>query len=314
MVCDQTDGNIVCIVFLIFFICDLANKITKCANCIYIKNRIYILNNYSKSLKSHTCINVLLFQCCVVSVSIVLKLCENVVPYFHVTVAVTAYCTSWFSTAIFLSAVIIDLRTWTAWTCAVFPEVVFFSETENTLRRNSDFFVPDIECFIIIQIDGRIKAVCIKAYNLCKELPRPVNGFCLKVIAKRKVTKHLKECTVTCCFTYVLDITCTDTFLAGCHSCSRRFLCACEIWFQRSHTCVNQQKTLISLRNQGKAFHYKMALALHEIKEHLTKFVHSVLFHVVILLVSTLFCSIPGFQICIPEMPHIREIILHRFF
>ena len=294
MVCDQTDGNIVCIVLLIFFMCDLAYKITKCTDSIYIKNRIYILNNYSKTFKSHTGIDVLLFQSCIVSVSIVFELCENVVPYFHVTVAVTAYRTARFAAAVFLSSVIIDLRTWTARTCTMFPEVIFFSETENTFRRNPYLFVPDIEGFIIIQVNGWVEAVCIKPYNLSKKLPGPVDRFSLEVITKREVSKHLKECTVTCGFTYVLDISCTDTFLAGCHSCSWRLLSTCEIWFQRSHTCVDQQKTLISLWNQGKAFHYKMSLALHKVKEHLTKFVHSVLFHVVILLVSTPSVSISG--------------------
>ena len=294
MVCDQTDGNIVCIIFLIFFMCDFTYKITKCTDCIYIKNRIYILNNDSKSLKTHTSIDVFLFQCCIVSVSIILELCENVVPYFHVTVAVTTYGTSWFSTAVFLTTVIVDLRTWTAWTCAVLPEVVLFSETENTFRRNPYFFVPDIEGFIIIQVNGWVETVCIKPYNLSKKLPGPVDGFFLEVITKREITKHFKESTVTCGFTYIFDISGTDTFLAGCHSCSWRLLSTCKIWFQRSHTCIDQQKTLISLRNQGKAFHYKMALALHKVKEHLTKFVHSVLFHVVILLVSTLPVSISG--------------------
>ena len=183
------------------------------------------------------------------------------------------------------------------------PEVVFFSETENTFGRNSDLFVPDIEGFIIIQINGWIETVCIKSYNLCKKLPGPVNCFFFEVITKREVTEHFKECTMACSFTYVLDISCTDTFLTGCHSCSWRFLSTCEIWFQRSHTCIDQQKTLISLRNQGKAFHYKMSLAFHKIKKHLTKFVHSVLFHsfgnekrrsIKLRLVSTPFCCIPG--------------------
>ena len=101
----------------------------------------------------------------------------------------------------------------------------------------------------------------------------------LKIIPKREVSKHLKECTVTCGFTYIFDITGTDTFLAGCYSCSWRLLSTCKIWFQRSHTCVDQQKTLISLWYQGKAFHYQMSFALHEVQEHLTKFVYSVFLH-----------------------------------
>ena len=113
-----------------------------------------------------------------------------------------------------------------------------------------------------------------------------MNCFCFEIITKREVTKHFEKCTVTCSFTYVLDITCTDTFLAGTYSCSRRNLCTCKIWFQRSHTCIDQQKTLISLWYQGKAFHYQMSFTLHKVEEHLTKFVYSVFLHNLFLLKS----------------------------
>ena len=55
------------------------------------------------------------------------------------------------------------------------------------------FFVPDIEGFIIIQVNGWVETVCIKPYNLSKKLPGPVDGFFLEVITKREVTKHFKE-------------------------------------------------------------------------------------------------------------------------
>ena len=152
MVCDQTDGYVILIVLLIFLACDLAYQVTKCTDGIYIKDRVNILNNNCQTLKTHTCIDVLLFQGCIVSVSIVLKLSEYVIPYFHVTVAVAAYSTARFSAAIFLSTVIVDLRTWTARTCAMLPEVIFLTETEDSVCRDSDFFIPDVECFIILQI------------------------------------------------------------------------------------------------------------------------------------------------------------------
>ena len=91
-----------------------------------------------------------------------------------------------------------------------------------------------------------------------------MNGLSFKVIAEGEVAQHLEVGAVTCSLTYILNITCTDTFLAGTYSCSRRNLCTCKIWFQRSHTCIDQQKTLISLWYQGKAFHYQMSFALHD--------------------------------------------------
>ena len=213
------------------------------------------------------------------TLSVILKLGKYVVPYFHVTVAVTAYCTSRLAAAIFFSTVIVNLGTWTAWTCAVLPEVILFAKFENTLCRNSDLFIPDIESLIILQINRRIKTAGIQTYHLSQELPWPVNGLSFKVISKREITKHFKECTVTCSLTYILNITCTDTFLTGTDSCTWWFLCSCEIWFQWCHSCIDQQDTFIALWNQWKAFQNKMSLAFHEIQKHFSKFVYSVFLH-----------------------------------
>ena len=108
MVCDQTDGNVVLMMYPIRFAGNLTYQVTKGTDGIYIENGIYVLDNNCQTLQTHTCINVLLFQCCIISVSIVLKLGKYVVPYFHVTVAVTAYCTARFPAAVLLSTVIVD--------------------------------------------------------------------------------------------------------------------------------------------------------------------------------------------------------------
>ena len=167
MVCDKTNRNIVIVFFSIFFSRNLAYKVTKRADSIHIKNRIYVLNNNRKTLQSHTGINVFLFQSFVVAVSVVLKLGKYVIPYFHVTVAFTAYCTAFPAAAVFFPSVIINFRTGTAWTCAMLPEVVFFSETENALCRNAYFFIPDVKRFVIFQVNRRIKAFRIKSHYLC---------------------------------------------------------------------------------------------------------------------------------------------------
>ena len=171
MVCDQTDGYVILIILFVFFAGNFTDKVTKGTDCIYVKDRINVLNNNCQTLQTHTCIDIFLFQCGIVAISVVFKLGKYVVPYFHVTVTVTAYCTAWFTAAIFFSTIIVDFRTWTAWTCAVLPEVVFFSETEDSVSRDSDFFVPDIECFIILLINRRIKTICVQSDYFCQEFP-----------------------------------------------------------------------------------------------------------------------------------------------
>ena len=231
MVCDQTNGNIVVIIFFVGLMTDLTHSVSQGTDRVYIKNGIYVLHNAGQTLQSHTGINIFIFQCLVVAVAVVLELGKYIVPDFHVTVTVAAYGTSRFSAAVFFSTVIIDLRAGAAGACTVLPEVIFFAKTEDSFRRNTDFLVPDIKSLIILQIYRRIQTVRIQSDNLCQKFPGPGNGFMFKVISEGEVAQHLKKCTVTSCFTYILDIAGTDAFLAGSHSSSRRDLSAGKIRF-----------------------------------------------------------------------------------
>ena len=167
MVCDQTDGNVFVCIFFIVTVCKAAHLFAKRFQCVHIKDGIHVLNNGCKTFKTHTCINIFMFECCIISMAVIVELGKYVVPDLHIAVAVTSNSTSRFAAAVFLTAVIVDLRTWTARTCTVFPEVVFFAKTEDTFRSNTDFFIPDIECFIIVHIDGWIETVFFKTNDLC---------------------------------------------------------------------------------------------------------------------------------------------------
>ena len=250
MVRDQTDGYVFRIILLIFYICKFTHFVAKCLQSIYIKNRINILNNNGQTFQPHTSIDVLLLQLAIIAFSVVLKLGKYIVPYFHVTVALTSDGASRFAAAVFFTAVIVNLRTRTARACTMLPEVVFFSKTKDTLRCNADLFVPDLERFLIVLVNRRIQSFRVQSDYLGQKLPGPGDRFVFEIIAERKVTQHFKEGTMSCCFTYVLDIACTDTFLAGCNTCSWRLFCSCKVWFQRCHTGIDNQKTVIIVRNQ----------------------------------------------------------------
>ena len=98
--------------------------------------------------------------------AIVLKLGEYVVPYLDITVAFTANGTARLAAAVLLTAVIVDLGTWTARTCAMLPEVVLFAEAEDLLCRNTDLFIPDVKCLVIISVNRRIQTVFLQTYDL----------------------------------------------------------------------------------------------------------------------------------------------------
>ena len=60
MVCDQTDGNIIQGIYLIFLAAEFADAVTDSLHGINIKYGIYILHNNCQTLQSHTGINILL--------------------------------------------------------------------------------------------------------------------------------------------------------------------------------------------------------------------------------------------------------------
>ena len=116
MVCNNTQRNICLMIYSVLLAGEVTYMISQCFHCINIKHGIYILYDTGKTLKSHTCINVLLDQVCIVAVSVIVELAEYVIPDLHVTVTLTPYCTSRFSTSVFFSTVIVNLRTRTTWT------------------------------------------------------------------------------------------------------------------------------------------------------------------------------------------------------
>ena len=228
MVCNDTEGNVLLVVFLILAVCKSAHLVHQSAVCIDVEKGCHILADNSQSLKSHACIDIFLNQIGVISVSVIVKLGEYNVPYFHETIPFAAHNVLRTGTVL-LSTVIVDLRARTTRTCAMLPEVVFFSETVDPLFRDTDLFVPDTESLIIVKVNGRIETVCRNSYAFCQELPGPMDRFCLKVIAEREVSQHLEECAVAGCLTDIFDITGTDTFLTGGDSASRRDLLSREV-------------------------------------------------------------------------------------
>ena len=171
MIRDQTDGYIFIIILLIFTACKFAYLVTQGAHRIHIKDGVHILYNRRQTLQSHTGVNVFLSQFCIIVITVIIKLSKYVVPDFHITVAVAANGTIRLFAAVLLSPVIIYLRAWTAWACAVLPEIIFFSKTENTLCRDADLLVPDIKRLIILQIDRRVQAFRVQPHHLSQKFP-----------------------------------------------------------------------------------------------------------------------------------------------
>ena len=168
----------------ILYIGNFAYSVSESLECIHIKYRVNPLHDCSHSLKAHACVYILLFKLCICPVLVCVKLRKYKIPEFHIPVAVTAYSTARLSAAVFRTPVVINLRAWPAWPCAVLPEVILLAHIKNTVFRYSNFFMPYFCSLIVVLIYSYIKLVLRNLKHLCHKLPAPWYNLIFKVIAK----------------------------------------------------------------------------------------------------------------------------------
>ena len=215
MVRHDADGNIPLMLFLISLARQLADPVPERLDGVHVKDGIHILHHRGKTLQAHARIDVFLDQIGIMAVSVVIELGEHVVPYLDIAVTVAAHRTAGLSAAVLLAAVIIHFGAGAAGAGAVLPEIVFLPETEDPLRRDADFLIPDIEGLIVILVNGRIQPVRIQSHHFGQKLPAPGDRLMLEIIPEGKVSQHLKEGPVPVGLSDILDIARTDTLLAG---------------------------------------------------------------------------------------------------
>ena len=212
--------------------------------------------------------------------AVVVKLGEDVVPDFHIPVAVAAHGAVGLAAAVLLPPVIVDLRAGTAGSGAMLPEIVRLAQPENPVRRNPHLPVPDLKSLFVVLIDGRIQAGLIQSHHLGQEFPAPVNGLPLEVIPKREVAQHLKIGAVAGRLADVLNVTGADALLAGTHPAAGRLHLPLEVGLHWRHAGVDQQQRLVILGNQGKAGQAQVPFALKERQKHLPELIDAIGFSV----------------------------------
>ena len=119
------------------------------------------------------------------------------------------------------------------------PEIIFLAKSENPLRRNADFPVPDIISLVVVLINGRIQSVLRQTHHSCQKLPAPRNGLALKVIPKGKISQHFKKSAVSCSLAHVLQIARADALLAGSHTSSGRNFLPGKIGLEGRHAGID---------------------------------------------------------------------------
>ena len=255
---------------------ELRNLVCDVHHGVHVKQAVYVLANNGQTLQAHAGINVFLSQFGIIALAVIVELGEDVVPDFHITVAIAANRAVRLAAAVLLTAVIVNLRAGAAGTGAMLPEIIGLTKPEDPVSGYTDFFIPDFKRLIVILVDGRIQSVFVQTNYLGQEFPAPGNGFMFEVVTEGEITQHLKIGAMAGGFTDVLNITGTDALLAGAHPMTGRLHLTGEIGLHGCHAGVDQQQRSIILGNQGKAGQAQMALTFEEREKHLTQFVYAI--------------------------------------
>ena len=124
MVGYNADGDVVFSIFTVSFASDLAGLVDYLTDRVNLEHIVNTLHYASKTLKTHTGIDILLSKLGVVALAVIIELGEYVVPDLHESVAIATGLTVGRAATVLDSTVEINFGAGTAGAGAVFPEIV----------------------------------------------------------------------------------------------------------------------------------------------------------------------------------------------
>ena len=108
-----------------------------------------VLHNASKTLETHTGIDIGISKTGISTRAVAVKLGEYDVPNLYKSVAVAANLAIGLTAAVFFATVEINFRTGSARSGAYFPEVIVLAEANDTLSGNA-VLNPDIKRLVVL--------------------------------------------------------------------------------------------------------------------------------------------------------------------
>ena len=263
---------------------DLGHLVGDVHDGIHVKQGGHVLAHAGQPLQAHAGVDVFLLELGVVALPVVVELGEHDVPHLDIAVAVAAHGAARLATAPLGAPVVVDLGAGAAGAGAVLPEVVLLAELKDPLGGDADLLVPDAEGLVVggggfvAGEHGGVEPVGLQAYPLGggQELPGPVDGVPLEVVAEGEVAQHLKVGAVAGGVADVLDIAGADALLAGGHPVAGRLLLPGEPGLHGRHAAVDEQQGGVVLGDEGEAGQAQMPLCLKEFQEHLAQLVEAV--------------------------------------
>ncbi len=219
------------------------------------KIRFRSLRYRSDTLQPHTGINILVRQTFQGTIAFSVKFGEHEIPHFQEPAAVTCGIAGGLSASGIRAVIVEYFGTGAARPVgAVFrsvrgPEIIVSAEFDYFFSRNFYFLEPDRVGFFILLINRYPQSFPRKAHHLCHEFPRPQNGLFFKIITERKISEHLKKSMMPGSFSHVINIGCSQAFLAR-----RRFfgsnVLPHELFLELVHAGAREKKRWIVCRNQ----------------------------------------------------------------
>ena len=117
------------------------------------------------------------------------------------------------------------------------PKIIVFAHASDLRCRQAHFVRPDGVglAVVLIDSDGKFVGGDIEPRSAGQEFPRPKDCLPLEVVAKAKVTQHLKERVVPRGAAHVVDVSCAKAFLARGGLCEFQFTFAEEVILELVH-------------------------------------------------------------------------------
>ena len=234
------------------FVFDKLNEILQKIGIVVGRN---ILKNGRHAFQTHTRIDAGMRERRHIAFFIAVELHENEVPNLKPTVAVAFADTAVGAAGKFFAAIVMDLTAGAAGAgIAHRPEVIFFTEAENTVGRDPCHLLPEFKSFVIVVIDGDIEMFFIEFQNFGKEFPGVTDGAFFEVIAEGEVPHHFKKCMVAGGFPYRIQIVMlaagANAFLRGSRAFVGAFFQFQKSIFELNHTRVGKEQCGIVVRHQ----------------------------------------------------------------
>jgi hypothetical protein len=134
------------------------------------------------------------------------------------------------------------------------PEIVRRADADNAGFRQTGNLAPQIECFVILGIDGGQQAVLVEAEFLGDQRPGEFDGVFLEIVAKGEIPQHFKEGMVPRRIAYIVEVV---VLAARANAFLRRYGAVIGAFFQPRenilelhHAGICEHQCRIVLRNE----------------------------------------------------------------